>query len=50
MANIEEEWGFDLWWMSRPLTRTYYRVRGEDSVELTLFRDERTGSWYRQGA
>ena len=41
VANIEEEWGFDLWWMSRPLTRTYYRVRGEDGVELTLFRDER---------
>ena len=48
--SIEEEWGFDLWWMSRPLTRTYYRVRGEDGVELTIFRDERTGSWYRQGA
>ncbi len=50
VANINEEWGFDLWWMSRPLTRTYYRVRGEDGVELTLFRDERAGCWYRQGA
>ena len=49
VAHIEEEWGFDLWWMSRPLTRTYYRVRDEDSVELTLFRDERAGCWYTQG-
>ena len=49
VASIEEEWGFDLWWMSRPLTRTYYRVRGEDGVELTLFRDERAGCWYTQG-
>ncbi len=47
---IEEEWGFDLWWMSRPLTRSYYRVRDEDGVELTLFRDERAGCWYRQGS
>ena len=48
--RIEEEWGFDLWWMSRPMTRTYYRVRGEDGVEVTLFRDDRGGCWYRQGS
>ena len=28
VSSIEEQWGFDLWWMSRPLTRTYYRVNG----------------------
>ena len=50
VAHIEEEWGFDLWWMSRPLTRTYYRVRDEDGVEATLFRDERGGCWYQQSA
>ena len=50
VARIEEEWGFDLWWMSRPLTRTYYRVRGEDGAELTLFRDERSNCWHRQRA
>ena len=50
VARIEDEWGFDLWWMSRPMTRTYYRVRGEDGVEVTLFRDDRGGCWYRQGA
>ena len=50
VARIEEEWGFDLWWMSRPLTRTYYRVRGVDGVEFTLFRDERGNCWYRQGS
>ena len=50
VACIEEEWGFDLWWMSRPMTRSYYRVRGEDGVEVTLFRDERGGCWYRQSA
>ena len=50
VSRIEEQWGFDLWWMSRPLTRTYYRVRGEDGVEITLFRDDRGGCWYRQGS
>ena len=50
VSRIEEQWGFDLWWMSRPLTRTYYRVMDEDGVEITLFRDDRGGCWYRQGA
>ena len=50
ISRIEEQWGFDLWWMSRPMTRTYYRVSGEDGVEVTLFRDDRGGCWYRQGA
>ena len=48
VSRIDERWGFDLWWMSRPMTRTYYRVRGDDGVEVTLFRDERGGCWYRQ--
>ena len=50
VAFIDDEWGFDLWWMSRPMTRSYYRVRCEDGVELTLFRDEQAGCWYRQGS
>ena len=50
VSSIEEQWGFDLWWMSRPMTRTYYRVRGEDGVEVTLFRDDRGGCWYQQNA
>ena len=50
VSRIDEQWGFDLWWMSRPMTRSYYRVRAEDGVEVTLFRDERGGCWYRQGA
>ena len=50
VSRIDEQWGFDLWWMSRPMTRTYYRVRGDDGVEVILFRDERGGCWYRQSA
>ena len=45
---ILETWCFDLWWMPRPLTRTYYRVIREEGGELTLFRDGQTGGWFRQ--
>ena len=50
VSSIEEQWDFDLWWMSRPMTRTYYRVMDEDGVDATLFRDDRGGCWYRQSA
>ena len=50
ISRIEEQWGFDLWWMSRPMTRTYYRVMDEDGVDATLFRDDRGGCWYQQNA
>ena len=50
VSRIDEQWGFDLWWMSRPMTRSYYRVRAENGLEVTLFRDDRGGCWYRQGA
>ena len=30
VAHVEDTWSFDLWWMPRPLTRTYYRVSRED--------------------
>ena len=50
VSCVDEQWSFDLWWMSQPMTRTYYRVKGGDGVEVTIFRDERDGCWYRQNA
>ena len=47
IANIEDRWSFDLWWLPQPLTRTYYRVSREDGPELILFRDRRDGCWYQ---
>ena len=47
IAHIEDRWSFDLWWLPRPLTRTYYRVSRQDGVELTLFRDRRDDCWYQ---
>ena len=48
VADIEDTWSFDLWWMPRPLERTYHRVRLNDGTGLTLFRDHAAPRWYRQ--
>ena len=48
IAHIEDHWCFDLWWMPRPMTRTYYRVGREDGGEVTLFRDQHENRWFRQ--
>lgn len=48
VADIEDLWSFDLWWMPRPLTRTYYLLCREDGRKVTLFRDHGNGLWYQQ--
>ena len=48
IARIEDRWCFDLWWMPRPITRTYYRAGREGGGEVTLFRDQRDNRWFRQ--
>ena len=49
VARIEDSWTFDLWWLPKPLTRTYYRVERESGGQVTLFRDQHEGCWYQQG-
>ena len=49
VARIEDSWTFDLWWLPKPLTRTYYRVEREDGGQVTLFRDQHDDRWYQQG-
>ena len=49
VARIEDCWTFDLWWLPKPLTRTYYRVERENGGQVTLFRDQHDGCWYQQG-
>ena len=48
VTDIEDLWSFDLWWMPRPLTRTYYLLRREDGRKVTLFRNDGNGLWYQQ--
>ena len=49
VVRIEDCWTFDLWWLPKPLTRTYYRVERENGGQVTLFRDQHDGCWYQQG-
>ena len=37
VARIDDRWMFDLWWLPRPVTRTYYRVDPGDGVPVTVF-------------
>nr|MDE0500765.1 hypothetical protein [bacterium] len=48
VGRVADLWTFDLWWLPRPITRTYYRLGGENGREVTLFYDQRGESWYRQ--
>lgn len=56
VARVADRWTFDLWWLAQPITRAYFRVGlagkgqadGNGDGQVTLFRDERDGLWYRQ--
>ena len=48
MTRVADLWTFDLWWLPKPITRTYYRLNGEDGRQITLFYDQRGKCWYRQ--
>ena len=56
VARVADRWTFDLWWLAQPITRTYFRIglaenghaAGNGNGQVTLFRDEREGVWYRQ--
>ena len=46
--GIDDHWEFDLWWLPKPVTRSYFCVVDDMGRRLMLFRDEREGCWYRQ--
>ena len=48
VTRVADLWTFDLWWLPQPITRTYYRLGGEDGRQITLFYDRRGNCWYRQ--
>ncbi len=50
VACIDDRWMFDLWWLPKPVTRSYYRIDPGDGRLLTLFRDHWDKRWYRQSA
>ena len=50
VARIDDRWMFDLWWLPKPVTRSYYRIDPGDGRLLTVFRDHWEKRWYRQSA
>ena len=46
--GIDELWEFDLWWLPKPVTRSYFSVTDADGQRLVLYRDKRDGCWYKQ--
>ena len=46
--GIDNRWEFDLWWLPKPITRTYFCVVDDTGRQLVLFRDDQCGLWYRQ--
>ena len=50
VARIDDRWTIDLWWLPKPITRSYYRIDPGDGRLITLFRDCVDHRWYRQSA
>ena len=48
ICSIDDYWEFDLWWLPKPITRSYFSVVDDMGRRLVLFRDERESCWYRQ--
>ncbi|MEH3052793.1 MAG: hypothetical protein PGN13_02140 [Patulibacter minatonensis] len=48
---VRESWLVeDRWWSPSPIRRRYWEVVTRTGQNLVLFRDLRTGAWYRQAA
>lgn len=48
---VRESWLIeDRWWAPNPVRRRYWEVVTKGGSNLVLFRDLRTGAWYRQAA
>ena len=48
ICGIDDRWEFDLWWLPKPVTRSYFSVTDVEGQRIVLFRDECEGDWYRQ--
>jgi CO dehydrogenase/acetyl-CoA synthase delta subunit len=48
---VRESWLVeDRWWSPAPVRRRYWEVVTHNGQNLVLFRDLRTGQWFRQAA
>jgi hypothetical protein len=40
----------DRWWTPRPVLRSYFELILADGRDVVVFREDRSGNWYRQRA
>ena len=45
--GVLDLWRINLWWLARPVERTYYELEQEDGRLVTVFRD-RDDNWFQQ--
>jgi hypothetical protein len=46
---ISDKWRLDdEWWRPEPVSRCYYALRLASGQKLVVFKDLKSGSWYRQ--
>lgn len=51
VAAVREEWVVeDGWWAGRPQCRHYFELVLEDGSDVVVFREQRSGRWFRQRA
>lgn len=51
VGAVREEWKVtERWWTGHPLRRSYFDVVLASGENVVVFRDEQTGSWFRQRA
>ena len=48
ISGIDDCWEFDLWWLPKPITRSYFCVVDDTGQRIVLYKDEREGCWYSQ--
>ena len=47
-VKVLDIWKIDLWWISDPISRTYYSISTPDHKIMTIFKDSVKKRWYRQ--
>ena len=45
---MNDLWEINLWWMSEPIHRTYYKLEDFTGKSITVFQDINTSEWYQQ--
>ena len=49
VVSIDERWEDDAeWWELEPVSKMHYEVTLEDDRQVGIFRNVKTGRWYRQ--